>query len=190
MYTTGLSLTPAESWTLIAALALLAALGTLLIRELLIAVDVLPELIRNNFKIYGLKGVWYALRGEELAYVGLEKIIEVVPKDGAWTYNVLTSDGECNRKYTVIVTREDEENPDYQFAKQIAFDDKKFFHSLLPDSRIKKHLYTTDKETGELLQEFFVLYLKDNNTNEVEAVLNEYFEHEYRKRIRGTEAIA
>ena len=172
------SFTPAESWALIGALAVLALLFTLLLKELLNAADVFPKIVKKNINLCGLKGLWYALWGVELAYIGLEKCIETVPKEGG-AYKVTTTDGNQNKEYTIVYTRKlDENDPDYQFAKKYSFGDEKLLQNLLPDSKVLSHYCTTSNETGEVLDEIFVLYLKYDRIVGVEEALNKYFERE------------
>lgn len=175
-----------ESWMLIGMLFLLAGCVTLLIKAAIIAIEIAPE----NVRLAGFaKGIWYALGGVQLVNVTKEKCLEVIPRNDGM-YIATTYDGEQNNEYLIIPVREDIGNADYDIVDSLEIADRKLLMELLPESRIKSYHELSDENTGEVLSRIFVIYLKHEDTYEIEETLNKFFEERYNKIMEYSEAIA
>ena len=165
-------MTPAQSWAFLLLLFSLSALVAYLIWYL----DIVAQLSFTNCKVVGAKGIIYAFRGIECYEILRERVIGVTRNEIG--YRVSTSDGEVPGTYFIITSREDVGNPEYDEAIELAGDDEHLKKELLPPARVKNYFVLKNKETGES-QEFFVVYLKYDNTVEVEEALNRYFDEEF-----------
>ncbi len=165
-FSEGLPMSPAASWFLIGSLLIVAFVATMAIGEL----DLFTQLAAYNVKEAGLKGVWYAMCGNEVNRIRKERVIEVSRHDynpesddeDNW-YVVHTSDGKYSADYYIIPT----------YIKN-GSEEK---------AHVESYFALEDKETGARSC-FFVVRLKYRNAGELEEVLNEYFEEEYREERR------
>ena len=170
-------MTPAQSWLFIITIMLIAVLVTYIIWYL----DIVAQLAVWNCRLVGARGILYAFKGEECLAILQEKVIEVVPSEIG--YRATTSDGETNYRYHIIVSHEDAGNPDYDEAIELAGGDQMLKDALLPISRVKNYFSLRNKETDETL-DFFVVYVKKDNPQEIEDALNRLFKQEYLDALR------
>ena len=175
-----LPMTPAQSWTLVIVLGLLCWIATYGLRTFIEFIN----LCVWNVKIKGAKGVLYALRGYELEEILKEKVISVARSSGG-AYKVFSSNGEECFEYFAVPISADEKNEYYKSAIELSSGNKELFRKLKPDSRVIDKFTLMKNELNKAETAFVcVVYLKSDNSRDVEEAFNKFFEFEYRRKIQ------
>ena len=174
-----LPMTPAQSWALIAMIfiAVMAIVYTIAYINQTIA------LARWNLGITGKAlAIFDAIFGIEYVEILREQVIEVSNKKEDGKYLLTTSDTETIRKYIVVPVDTDEEDDWYREAKRLAGDNKMLFEALKPRGRVIRQLrLSSESDETRIL----IVYLKTQNSREVEEVVNSYFKNEFHNNCRA-----
>ena len=175
-----LPMTPAQSWALIAMIfiAVMAIVYTIAYINQTIA------LARWNLGITGKTlAIFDAIFGIEYVEILREQVIEVSNKKEDGKYLLTTSDTETIRKYIVVPVDTDEEDDWYQEAKRLAGNNEALFEALKPRGRVIRQLRLSSSENDET--RILIVYLKTQNSREVEEVVNSYFKNEFYNNYRA-----
>ena len=175
-----LPMTPAQSWALIAMIfiAVMAIVYTIAYINQTIA------LARWNLGITGKAlAIFDAIFGIEYVEILREQVIEVSNKKEDGKYLLTTSDTETIRKYIVVPVDTDEEDDWYQEAKRLAGNNEALFEALKPRGRVIRQLRLSSSENDET--RILIVYLKTQNSREVEEVVNSYFKNEFYNNYRA-----
>ena len=176
-FATGRGMSPAASWTLIAFIPVVAFGLTFLFVE----IEKLVDLSIWNAKIAGPIGVWYAFLGKEAYEIRRERVISVAKRrDGG--YLVRTTDGEYQDRY-VIIPLDTDDTEEFKLAKDLASGDERLFSSLCPRSRVRGSFTLKDRRNGNIVT-CYLLFLKYENSAEIEETMQEYFDDQFREECR------
>ena len=174
-----LPMTPAQSWALIAMIfiAVMAIVYTIAYINQTIA------LARWNLGITGKAlAIFDAIFGIEYVEILREQVIEVSNKKEDGKYLLTTSDTETTRCYIVVPVDTDEEDDWYQEAKRLAGNNEALFEALKPRGRVIRQLrLSSESDETRIL----IVYLKTQNSREVEEVVNSYFKNEFYNNYRA-----
>ncbi|MBR1874786.1 hypothetical protein IJ798_00160 [Candidatus Saccharibacteria bacterium] len=141
-------------------------------------------LARWNLGITGKAlAIFDAIFGIEYVEILREQVIEVSNKKEDGKYLLTTSDTETIRKYIVVPVDTDEEDDWYQEAKRLAGNNEALFEALKPRGRVIRQLRLSSSENDET--RILIVYLKTQNSREVEEVVNSYFKNEFYNNYRA-----
>lgn len=173
-FTTGIGMSPAASWALMALILVMAILLVLFV----VVTGKLVNLAIYNAKIAGPIGIWWALLGSEAYEIKKEVVVDVARRRDGY-YSVYTTYGEEQEEY-VIVPLDTDDSEDYQLAKELSGNNRELFDDLCPDSRVRGTFKLRDNRKGKTTV-YYLVFLRYFDEDEVEETMQRYFDERYRK---------
>ena len=99
-------------------------------------------------------------------------------------YRIISSNGRTKRRYMVIPIDSNPDGEDYQEAMRLGAGNKELSEALKPRGVVIKHFGLIHKDTQEY-REYLLTYLTTSDIREVESIVNEFFDKEYRERRKA-----